>query len=174
MGNVAQAPILGFIGDKFDKDKQHYEIPQDIADIIFNELKDQSVKIRLMLVLIGTKEGWGVSEQWLLQRTGIVHSSYTRARRELIEKGWLVAGKTEGGINIIQVDFDAIRGKKEKIDVAPQDPKILTSHGDTPKQTSHDDTSKNRRSTVIPQNRGSMVIPQNEEELRREWGISDF
>jgi hypothetical protein len=118
MGNVAQAPILGFIGEKFEKDKQHYEIPQDIADIVFNELKDQSVKIRLMLVLIGTKEGWGVSEDWLLQRTGISHSSYIRARKELIDKGWLSAGKIKDK-NVILIDFDAIRGKKKEIDVSP-------------------------------------------------------
>ena len=170
MGNVAQAPILGFIGDKFEKDKQHYEIPQDVADIVFNELKDQSVKIRLMLVLIGTKEGWGVSEDWLLQRTGISHSSYIRARKELIDKGWLSAGKVKDK-NVILVDFETIRGKKKEIDVSPQDPKILTSHGDTPKQTSHDDTSKNRGSMVIPQNRRSTVIPQNKEEVLKEWGF---
>lgn len=42
-----------------------------------------------MLVLIGTKPGFGVSQKWILQRTGLKEKSYIEARKALVARGWL-------------------------------------------------------------------------------------
>lgn len=70
--------------------KNFYALNQDIMDIIFNKLSGkEGNQIKLMSVLIGTKSGFGISESWILERTGMSHASYIRARQALIEKGWL-------------------------------------------------------------------------------------
>lgn len=101
-----KAPILVFNGAKTQdnqKTNQEYRIPQHLADIVFNELGNASAQLRLMIVLIGTKEGFGVSEDWILQRTGLLHSSYINARKALVERGWLTCGNGK-----IIIEFDRI------------------------------------------------------------------
>ena len=91
MAHYEQAPILCFNGSKAQSNatNQTYQIPQRLADIIFNTLGNASAQIRIMLVLCGTKEGFSISENWILERTGLQHASYINARKSLIEKGWL-------------------------------------------------------------------------------------
>lgn len=104
MANSNQAPKLHHSGEKMVSN-QFYQIPQDIADIVFNELGNASAQLRVMLVLIGTKEGYGVSEQWILDRTGINHSSYMTVRKALINRGWITLKPSEA----IIVNYDNIR-----------------------------------------------------------------
>ena len=87
MANFKQAPELKFTGQK--PEGQYYAIPQSLADIIFNELGNSSAQLRIMMVLIGTKEGFKISEKWILDRTGLLHASYITARKALVKRGWL-------------------------------------------------------------------------------------
>lgn len=110
MPNYNQAPIL-----KFDKPKEkgnnYYELPQKLMDKIFDEIGTSSAQLRIMVVLIGTKPGFGVSEQWMLDRTKMSHSSYMKARKQLIDKGWITLEKDEEkNSNNIIVNFKTIGG----------------------------------------------------------------
>lgn len=108
MANFRQAPELKFTGQK--PEGQYYAIPQDLADIIFNVLGNSSAQLRIMIVLIGTKEGFKISEKWILDRTGLLHASYIKARQELVKKGWLSHDETEG----ITVNFNTILSEKNR------------------------------------------------------------
>ena len=58
-----------------------------------------------MLVLIGTKpESFNISDKWICERTGLLHPSYIKARKALVEKGWLTHNPAKG----ITVNFDVI------------------------------------------------------------------
>ena len=59
-----------------------------------------------MLVLCGTKEGFSISEKWILSRTGLQHSSYIKARQSLIDRGWLTLINSKKLI----VNYDIIFG----------------------------------------------------------------
>lgn len=104
MSNLKQAPTLKHNGTK--SSGQFYALPQDLMDIVFNQLKDKSAQLRIMIVLIGTKPGFKVSEQWILDRTGLQHASYITARKKLIEMGWL----TLDAATTITVNINAIYG----------------------------------------------------------------
>ena len=115
MPNYNQAPELKHEGKK-SQDNKFYQIPQSLADIIFNELGNSSAQLRIMLVLIGTKEGFKVSEQWILDRTGLQHASYITARKALIARGWLSLDNAKS----ITVNFNNIYPKEKSNMVLPQ------------------------------------------------------
>ena len=104
MANYNQAPVLRFNGQKQLKNG-FYTIPQDLTDIIFKELGNSSAQLRLMIVLLGTKEGFGISEKWICDRTGLQKASYINARKALIERGWLTLGIAQELI----VNIDSIK-----------------------------------------------------------------
>ena len=108
MAHYEQAPILFFNGSKTQDNttNQTYQIPQTLADIIFNTLGNSSAQIRIMLVLCGTKEGFSISEKWILERTGLQHASYVNARTNLVERGWL----THINSSKLIVNYDNIYG----------------------------------------------------------------
>ena len=108
MANFRQAPELKFTGKK--PAGQYYVIPQNLADIIFNKLGNSSAQLRIMIVLIGTKEGFKITEKWILERTGLLHASYIKARQELVKKGWLSHSEKEG----ITVNFNTILDEKNR------------------------------------------------------------
>lgn len=108
MANFRQAPELKFTGQK--PEGQYYAIPQDLADIIFNKLGNSSAQLRIMIVLIGTKKGFKITEKWILERTGLLHASYIKARQELVKKGWLSHNEKEG----ITVNFNTILDEKNR------------------------------------------------------------
>lgn len=108
MANFKQAPELKFSGKK--PEGQYYTIPQNLADIIFNKLGNSSAQLRIMIVLIGTKQGFKISEKWILDRTGLLHASYIKARQELVKRGWLSHNEAEG----ITVNFNAILDEKNR------------------------------------------------------------
>lgn len=108
MANFKQAPELKFTGQK--PEGQYYAIPQSLADIIFNKLGNSSAQLRIMMVLIGTKQGFKISEKWILDRTGLLHASYITARKALVKRGWLSHDEAEG----ITVNFDAILDEKNR------------------------------------------------------------
>ena len=57
-----------------------------------------------MLVLIGTKPGFGISEEWIIERAGITERAYIDARKALVARGWIQHKDCE----TITVDFAAI------------------------------------------------------------------
>lgn len=103
MNSLLKAPILKHKGSK-QIGIQYYALSQQLMDIIFRELGNASAQLRIMIVLIGTKPDFGVSQQWILNRTGLTERSYISARNSLIERGWL----SHIPYHSITVNFDAI------------------------------------------------------------------
>ena len=88
--NFKQAPKLYHSGKK--KQGIFYQLPQDLIDIVFNKLDGKNGnQIKLMCVLLGTQGNgsFGVSEKWICERTGMVQQTYNKARKALIDRGWL-------------------------------------------------------------------------------------
>ena len=137
MANYQQAPTLQFDSGK-DLSKQHYAIPQDLADIIFNELGNSSAQLRIMMVLIGTKEGFNISDKWICDRTGLQHPSYINARKALVKRGWITHEPAQG----ITVNFKVIYGKNRSNTTLPEE-----------------EEKENRSNTTLPQG-SNMVLPQ--------------
>lgn len=112
MANYNQAPTLEFNGKKKQSgEKNYYAIPQDLADIIFQELGNASAQLRIMLVLIGTKPGFKVSDAWICERTGLLHASYITARKALIKRGWLTLNPAKE----IVINYDIIYARSNTI-----------------------------------------------------------
>lgn len=102
------APKLVFNGAKEqdnEKTNQFYQQPQRLMDIIFNLLDGKAAaQIKIMAVLVGTKEKFEVHENWICKRTGLTSSSYTRARNELQKRGWI----SHTAYKTIIINFDKI------------------------------------------------------------------
>lgn len=105
---MKQAPTLYHYGNKsMNEGEQFYLIPQALADIVFNELGNASAQLRIMIVLLGTKPGFNISQKWILDRTGICEKSYLEARKALVKRGWLTHTKEESIIvNISKIYAD--------------------------------------------------------------------
>lgn len=143
MANYQQAPTLKFNGVK-SLGNNFYGIPQDLADIIFRELGNSSAQLRIMIVLIGTKEGFNISDKWICERTGLQHPSYITARKALVKRGWLTHEAAKG----ITVNIDAIYGRNCGNTTLPEEEKNCSNT-----------TLPERSNTVLPQ-RGNMVLPE--------------
>lgn len=92
MATIQQAPQLNHKGKKMENNVPFYQLPQDIMDIIFNKLDGKNGnQMKIMIVLLGTvgDGSFRVSEKWICERTGMVQQSYNRARKALVERGWL-------------------------------------------------------------------------------------
>lgn len=125
MDSLLKAPVLIHNGSK-KVGVQYYALSQQLMDIIFNELGNASAQLRIMIVLIGTKPNFGVSQQWILDRTGLSERSYINARNELIKRGWL----SHVPYQSITVNFDAILKCGEPAMVAGKEPEMVA--GNTP------------------------------------------
>jgi hypothetical protein len=68
----------------------------------------------------------------MLDRTGLLHASYIKARKALVDKGWLSLNAASS----ITVNYDVIRPKKQQ-----------------------DENEKSRSNMVLPQ-RSNTVLPQ--------------
>lgn len=162
-GNHNQAPILAFKGNKENSSqKPFYQIPQELADIIFDKLARKPAAIRLMLVLVGTKPGFGISERWVLDRTRMDHSTYIKTRQFLASLEWLIINEAD---KQIIVNFDKIyeRGSEstpQKIcssELTPQkDDNLIEGRESTPQigvsqhpNSTSVNTPKGRESTPI-------------------------
>ena len=89
-------------GDLFDT------ISRPLETIVFNTLSGKSGNaIKIMIVLLGTKKdaGFGVSQKWIMNRTGIPSAqSYYNARKELEKLGWITVED-----NNLYINYDNIR-----------------------------------------------------------------
>ena len=112
--NYKQAPRLIHSGKKFvNPNDRFWQLPQVLMSNIFNELNGKSGnQIKLMCLLIGTAGdcNFRVSTKWVLEQTGMDETGYKRARKELIERGWLIH---ENGT--LTVDFDRIWAEGMKL-----------------------------------------------------------
>lgn len=166
-GNHNQAPTLEFKGSKENgSQKPFYQIPQELADIIFDKLARKPAALRLMLVLAGTKPGFALSEKWVLDRTRMDHSTYIKIRQYLSGKDggpeWLIIDEQNKKIII---NFDKIYGRS--VEPTPQkncssestpqkDSDLIEGHESTPQigvsqhvNSTSVNTSKGRESTPI-------------------------
>lgn len=103
MANLRQAPKLYHIGRKHQGN--FYQLPQDLMDIVFSKIDGKcGNQIKLMCVLLGTQGNgtFGVSEKWICERTGMVQQTYNKARKALIDRGWL---KQEDGKLFVLISF---------------------------------------------------------------------
>jgi len=122
MTNFRRAPKLYHTGTKEPKD--FYKLPQRLMDCVFNDLNGkQGNQIKLITVLLGTKGdgGFGVSEKWICARTGMDQPNYVRARKALIQKGWL---KMEAGK--LYVNFEAILNTADEKALSPHVSEMLS------------------------------------------------
>ena len=101
------APILRFTATKEDYYGAvgFYQLPQQVTDKIFLKLKDSSAQIRVMIVLLGTKEGFGISARWLSDRTSIGRTNLYETLNKLIEKNFLIRDDIT---NSLIVNYQAI------------------------------------------------------------------
>ena len=153
MANLKQAPILSFDIEKPEGSNNFYKLPQQLMDAVFAGLGNSSAQLRIMIVLIGTKPGFGVSEEWILQKTSLLHSSYITARKALVDKGWKKKKK-----GIIRVNFKTILNSSNM--VLPQ------NDNETSKERSN--TTLQQKSNMVLQQRGNMVYPIiNKEQINK-------
>ena len=108
MANTKQAPILHHSYSKqqviIDTKSNFYQVPQSLADIIFKQFPRDISVVKLMIVLVGTKEGFGLSKKWVMDRTQITEKTYYQARQKLLDIGWLELSEN----NILTINYDAI------------------------------------------------------------------
>ena len=92
MADLQQAPRLIHKGKKFIEKIPFYQVPQDLMDIILHKLDGKSGnQMKIMWVLLGSAGdgSFKISEKWICERTGMSQPAYIRARKALIERGWL-------------------------------------------------------------------------------------
>jgi hypothetical protein len=143
MANYNQAPTLHHNGDK-ECGTNFYKIPQELADIVFQELGNASAQLRIMLVLIGTKpETFNISDKWICERTGLLHPSYINARKALVNRGWLSHDPAKG----ITVNFDVIYGKNRGNTILQNENQCSNT------------TLPQRGNTILP-HRSNTILPQ--------------
>ena len=127
MSNLKQAPKLYHTGKKHDT--IFYQLPQDLMDIIFTKIDGKSGnQIKLMCVLLGTQGNgsFGVSEKWICERTGMTQQTYNKARKALIEKGWL---KLEDGKLFVLISDIYAQGTSSNCVLENENKKIISDCG---------------------------------------------
>ena len=127
MSNLKQAPKLYHTGKKHDT--IFYQLPQDLMDIIFTKIDGKSGnQIKLMCVLLGTQGNgsFGVSEKWICDRTGMTQQTYNKARKALIEKGWL---KLEDGKLFVLISDIYAQGTSSNCVLENKNRKIISDCG---------------------------------------------
>lgn len=78
-----QAPAFIKRGKDYQEHGRFYSITQEAADKVMQTLSGKNGnELKIMMVLLGTlgDGSFRISERWILDRTGMEHSSYIRAR----------------------------------------------------------------------------------------------
>ena len=119
-GNFRAAPILKFSEDKEDRcgSSNFYKLPQELMDAVMAGLSGNCLnQLKLMVLLIGTKEGFRLSEDYVLQHLHISEQSYLRARKALEEKGWITLKRDSPRTLTLNIDviweqyYNILRGE---------------------------------------------------------------
>ena len=106
-----------------------------------------------MLVLIGTKEGFNISDKWICERTGLLHPSYINARKALVKKGWITHEAAKG----ITVNLSAIYAQNRSNTTLPQE-KLNKQCSNTILPQGGNTTLPHRSNTTLPQ-WGNTILP---------------
>ena len=143
------APELKAVGSKQDAGNNNfYQIPQNVCDIVFTKLGAQAVgAMKLMIVLIGTKPncGFRLSEDWLMQRTGIKSAkTLSTARQKLVEMGWI----DYEPYKYLTIRYDNILGQEEK----KKDAAATSKNSNLEKVTTEKSTQENSIVKVTTEN----------------------
>lgn len=99
MGNYA--PVLHHAQNKenyIDRSNGFYKLPATLMTAIFHQT-DSCNEIRLLTFLLGTGEGFGLTEKTVLDRTGLSSSAYHRTIETLAAKGWITVSAAYLTIN---------------------------------------------------------------------------
>ena len=118
--NTRKAPRLVFNGDKLNhkKDEYFYQIPIRLFTYLMSKIDGNNGNaIKLLCVLIGSSNGFNISEQMIMKRTGMSQSAYIRARKHLVDLG-IINHINEKGNHAIMINFDNLW--KEAIDFHKQ------------------------------------------------------
>lgn len=111
------APLLAFEGDKWDNRDTYNkkerpngcffgQQPQEIMYYVMNELTGQQGNmLKLMWLLLSTDVGYGVSQQWVLNSTGMQKDKYYDARSILVEIGWLLYEEQPSGPALLGINY---------------------------------------------------------------------
>lgn len=102
------APRLKFTEEKDWRcnTNNFYMLPQELMDAVMAGIKGNCLnQLKIMVLLLGTKEGFRVSEQYVLQHLKISEQAYLKARKALIEKGWL---RLEKNPHTLVVNLDKV------------------------------------------------------------------
>ena len=94
--NYRKAPMLTAIGDKFNNQGTYkaktnegykfYQLPIPLLSYIFSIIPGKNGNIiKLLVFLLGSSSGFGISEKLVEYRTGLNHQAYCAARKWLIE-----------------------------------------------------------------------------------------
>lgn len=95
-----KAPILKFKTEKSNNGLR-YILPQDRVDALFNMIDGQNGNaLKLAIVLLGTKEGYGISSKWVCDHTGMDRRSYYRTRKYLEDIGIITINDAVIQLNI--------------------------------------------------------------------------
>lgn len=101
-GNGKDAPILAHVGNKWNNRGTYDEntrpngyyfgqCPNIIRRYIMNELDGNNGNLlKVMWLLIDTKEGWGLSKEWVSRELGMAPEKYYTIRKKLINMNWLI------------------------------------------------------------------------------------
>lgn len=108
--NLDQAPRIKNNGEKKLKNlKNGFAMrPHDLETILFNLIDTKNVvQLKVMLFVTGNAEGFKLVQEATLKRLGISKDPYYKARRALVERGWLSIEEEEDKTYIV-VNYDKI------------------------------------------------------------------
>ena len=105
------APVLKWMGQPFNGKGTYsetntegyyfYQSAQELTTYILSILSGKHGNLlKLMWILLGTQEGFGLSEKFITDRTGMTQQRYSEARRMLHEVGWIIYSKERHTITL--------------------------------------------------------------------------
>lgn len=105
---MRSAPTLRFTEPKDDRcgSDNFYMLPQELMTAVMAGIRGNCLnQLKLMILLLGTKEGFMLSEEFVLQKLKISQQAYLKARKALIDKQWLILEKKP---HILWVNLDKV------------------------------------------------------------------
>lgn len=100
------APRLYFSEPKDDRcgSDNFYMLPQELMTAVMSGITGNCLnQLKLMILLLGTKEGFALSEDFVLKKLRITQQAYLKARKALVEKNWITIQKKPHQI-IVHID----------------------------------------------------------------------
>lgn len=171
MPNLQQAPAIKYSGEKNKDSKGMGKAirTHELESAIMCGLGDRDMAMmKIMFFLTGNGEGFKVAEKTICERCNMSESGYKKARKKLVDMGWisLIPGEA------IIVNYDAIycgKGITEKTSSNENEKSKgiteNTSLGITekPSQGITQNTYNNISNNIIEQNNGCDDVPEVEE-----------